>query len=243
MELLIKQVKIMEPRNTSEPSVPSQSNEAPTPANKPDNTLKIILIVVGAVGGLFVLLIIGFVILVFFAASGKDNSTSSPGSSADTTQVDSKAPVTASGSTVTAPCYSYTIPQGYELENKSAACASAVNIPSGDSLTLIQVLAVTNTDNIDQGIESLKKTFAKEKLEFVKSEKIKMSTSGMDAAKVYFKDPYGNLLRAYYYIPDPDPSYIINGKLIGGYTIDGYAYNSELESNLDSVVQSFILAE
>lgn len=211
-----------------------------TPTSKPDNTLKTVLIIIGAVVGFFTLAVISLVVFVFFLAM-TDKKDSNGGKNPQTkTTVSQSSAVTATGSMVTSSCFSHALPKSYELDAGSKACSSSLNISGGDSLTSIQVRGITDTGSVSEGIEKLKAILVENNFKVKTSKETKVGK--LSVGEVDFEDSYG-LLRAYYYIPDPKPRFTVNGKLISSYSVEGYIYNTELKATVESVIKSFVIAE
>lgn len=236
----------MDPLQPSQPQ-PQTQEPAPLPSSSPppmpggqkssNSTVKIVVIVVGVIVGFFILAFIGLIFLILLAAGSREDSKQGS-DTASSSVVDRKAPVTAANSKVTASCYTYSVPKGYELDSGSRACSSAVNISGGDSLTLIEVKAITDTENAKQGSEKLAGLLEDSGYKVISSKVIKKGN--LTIGEVEFEDSY-NLLRTYYYIPDPSPQFTVGGKLISSYSIEAYTYNADLKAYLTTVVDSFAL--
>ncbi|HEY8886500.1 MAG TPA: DUF4190 domain-containing protein [Candidatus Microsaccharimonas sp.] len=160
-----------------------------------------------------------------------------------TTQQHETASTSSDGTTVTTPCYTYTIPSSYEYDDASAHCTTAVNMPNADMLTRITVKGNTGTIGTLQDVVTLfNKTIQNgdPKAPGVVDQET-LTINGRTAYYVSYKDSYG-LLFGNYIFPDSSASQKdTNGKTITAYTVAGYTYNSGLKALVRGVADTLVI--
>ena len=142
---------------------------------------------------------------------------------------------------VTTDCYSYTIPTGYEYDDNSKACHTAVNIPKGDALTRIQVKGTTGTIGTLSDVVNRYNTTLKAADPNTKGiiDQEQFTAGGKTVYYVSYEDTY-KLLTGIYIINDPESTQTIGTEPINAYSVLGYTYNAALKGNVRGVVDSLI---
>jgi hypothetical protein len=143
--------------------------------------------------------------------------------------------------TVFTPCFTYTIPDGYQYDAASAHCTTSVNIPNGDILTRITVKANTGAigtlkDVVAAYNKSLQAGNASTPGVVDQEE---LTVNNQRVYYVSYKDA-NNLLFGNYIIPVSTSLQDENGKDITAYTVAGYTYNSQLKAIVRGVLDSII---
>jgi len=142
---------------------------------------------------------------------------------------------------VTTDCYSYTIPTGYEYEDTSKDCHTAVNYPKGDALTRIQVKGTTGTvGTLDEVVAMYNTTLKKSDPNAAGViDKEQFTVDGKTVYYVSYTDGL-KLLTGVYIVKDPESTQVVGGQPIVAYSVLGYTYNAELKKVVRSVVNSLV---
>jgi len=188
-------------------------------------------------GAVALFIIIPFMIFVIAVTIAANNSLTERANKAQET-VDAKSN---SANKVTTDCYTYAIPTGYEYDDGSKACHTAVNIPQGDALTRVQVKGTTGT------IGTLSDVVARYNATLSRADpntkgiidQEQFTANGKTVYYVSYEDTY-KLLTGIYIVSDPESTQSIDGEPINAYSVLGYTYNSSLKGTVRSVVDSLV---
>jgi len=147
----------------------------------------------------------------------------------------------AAATKVTTDCYSYAIPTGYEYEEASKDCHTAVNYPKGDALTRIQVKGTTGTvGTLDEVVAMYNTTLKKSDPNAAGViDKEQFTVDGKTIYYVSYTDGL-KLLTGVYIVKDPESTQVVGGQPIVAYSVLGYTYNAELKKVVRSVVDSLV---
>jgi hypothetical protein len=148
-----------------------------------------------------------------------------------TVTVDGTDPVERDGTTVTTPCFSYHLPEGLELDGRSAGCATAVGFGS-DSLTQIRVQATTGSADFDEVVAAFRQDASRP--EELESDTV--TVAGLDTLQLRSVDGWG-VPRASYLVPLPVDRFTQAGKDLTGIWLTGPA-SPEFDAWMDTVLDS-----
>ncbi len=222
-----------QPPGSALPS-PAVGYPAPQPPKKSNTGCIIAAVVVAVLGiGAVGLFLVG---ALFLSAASTSTMTGTPSVGASEAVTGTEA-VTRDGSTVGTPCYTFTVPAGYDVEPASAGCTVAVNIPGGDALSRIEIRPNAGTGTASEALTAIKAELGKDASITVKAADVVTLDQGNLAADVSFET--STLLREIFAVPTKGRTYVIAGKAVDGFMIGGSAYNKELDGALHAVANSF----
>ena len=188
-------------------------------------------------GGVALFIIIPFMIFVIAVTIAANNGLTDRANQAQE-RIDAK---TNAANQVATDCYSYTIPTGYEYDDGSKACHTAVNIPEGDALTRVQVKGTTGTIGTLSDVVARYNSTLSQADPNTKGiiDQEQFTVNGKTVYYVSYEDTY-KLLTGIYIVNDPESTQAINGEPINAYSVLGYAYNSSLKGTVRGVVDSLV---
>lgn len=188
-------------------------------------------------GGVALFIIIPFMIFIIAVTIAANDGLNERANQAQE-RIDAK---TNAANQVTTDCYTYTIPTGYEYDDGSKACHTAVNIPKGDALTRVQVKGTTGTIGTLSEVVARYNTTLSQVDPNTKGiiDQEQFTVNGKTVYYVSYDDTY-KLLTGIYIVNDPESTQVINGEPINAYSVLGYTYNSSLKGTVRGVVDSLV---
>jgi hypothetical protein len=207
--------------------------------HRPGKGLALAGIITGGAALIFIPIVVALAVVSYNGISEKANEIKNTAIQKEAEKNALADEVNSNATSVDTDCYSYDIPKGYEYDEDSKECATAVNLPGGDALSRIVTKGNTGKIGTLQDVvatlnASLKKsdpntTGIIDQEQFV--------SNGNTVYFVSYKDANG-LLFGNYIIPDSSASQTVGGQTITAYTVAGYVYNSSLKGLVRDVVDS-----